>query len=100
MLANCGTMYLLPCGSVNGLVIMYSTKTVTSATVLTIGKKGAAYNPQASSMQNNAQSWAVVQAAFKANSVQTYGGLVTALKANNHGNFAGYCIRRGWLLPK
>ena len=79
---------------------MQSTKTVTSATTITVSKKGLAYNPQASSMQNNAASWAIVQAAFKANPVQTYGSLVTALKAVNHGNFAGYCIRRNWLLPK
>lgn len=80
---------------------MLSTKGLTANTSLKVSKKGASYKPQASSMQNNANSWALVQAAFKANSSQTIGGLTSVLvKQANHGNFVGYAIRRGWLLPK
>jgi len=80
---------------------MQSTKGLTANTALKVSKKGAAYKPQANSMQNNNNSWGLVQAAFAANGKQTYGTLVTALRDQaNHGNFIGYCIRRGWLVTK
>lgn len=76
-----------------------STKGLKANTVLHVTAKGSKYNPSASSMQNNAQSWAVVTATCGAKGA-TFGALVTAAKVNNHGNFVGYAVRRGWLAAK
>lgn len=76
-----------------------STKGLKATTVLVVTAKGSKYNPSANSMQNNAASWAVVQQAAGTKGA-TFGALVTAAKVNNHGNFVGYAVRRGWLAPK
>ena len=79
---------------------MQSTKALAANTVLVVTKTGAAYTPNATTAQNNAQSWAFIKAQI-AKGNNTYGGLQQAIaKAHNHAPMVGYTVCRGWLAAK
>lgn len=78
--------------------MLQSTRGLSATAALTL--TGKPYNPSANSMQNNAASWATLQAYFKANKVVTYGKLQAHLQqTHNHGNFVGWCVRQGRVAP-
>ena len=77
-----------------------STKGLSATAVVTLTKAGTTFNPSATSMQANATTWATITGAL-ATGPQTVAQLVTLCQQNhNHGNFVGYCLRRGKLAVK
>lgn len=62
---------------------------------------GKPYNVRAGTAFNNVRSWQLVQAYLAANGgAATVGQIAAHLQAQvNHANFAGYCVRRGYLAP-
>ena len=79
---------------------MTSTKTLDQKAVLVVSKVGAKYNPNSSTAQDNAASWAAIKDLVGTKGA-TYGDLQKALKEKyNHAPMVGYCVRRGWLVAK
>lgn len=62
---------------------------------------GKPYNVRAGTQFNNVRSWQAVVAFLQANGGQcTVAQLAAHLaQLHNHANFAGYCVRRGYLAP-
>lgn len=72
----------------------------TNAALAVVYKVGKAYNVRPGTAQDNARSWAAVQAVLaEKGGAATRGDIVTAVQQFNHAPFVGYAIRRGWLVP-
>lgn len=69
-------------------------------TKLSVSKAGLSYNPSSNTAQDNAQSWATVQAQISAGN-NTYAGLQAYLKkAHNHAPVVGWFVATGKLNAK
>jgi hypothetical protein len=70
-----------------------------SAVAPVLYSTGKVYNPNPTTAQGNAETWALVAAHLAANGPSTLLALQAVVAPRNHAPFVKYAVKRGWLAP-